>query len=108
MKRVLVIVPIVITVIAVGIIFIVDSEKFQCLLKGGIMLQGLSSKPWCNLPTSDAGKECTDLSQCQGYCKPNNESELNNEIIGICSEYMTSVGCFEWIYNGTIEKICAD
>ncbi len=48
-------------------------NKAKCEAKGGLWggtVSGRGRTPGCNLPTSDAGKPCTNDSQCQGSCVP--------------------------------------
>jgi len=51
----------------------------------------------CNFKTSDAGKICTDYSQCEShYCIPDqeekNDSKINRELTGKCSEWLYQTG----------------
>ena len=90
----------------------------ECKSKGGIwhkyMLPSgeLLDNPFCQLPFSDAGKECTDSSQCLGNCEPPQEflkREGGNWVIsyrenvsGTCSKF--SKGCeSHQIMNGTLD-----
>jgi len=44
-------------------------DKETCLAKNGKWAKiGLFPEEECNLPTSDAGRECSDVSQCEGTC----------------------------------------
>lgn len=58
---------------------VVPVDKVFCEARGGKWEQrGFVGVLKCNLPTSDAGKECTDSSQCESVCifdetKPNLE-----------------------------------
>ena len=94
------------------------NEEEECKSKGGIWHKyllpsdELLDNPFCQLPFSDAGKECTDSSQCLGNCEPPQEflkREGGNWVIsyrenvsGTCSKF--SKGCeSHQIMNGTLD-----
>jgi len=57
----------------------------------------------CNLPTSDAGKECTDSSQCEGNCEAKESAEIGSEDTGMCAENKLPYRCMMKIENGVVE-----
>jgi hypothetical protein len=76
----------------------------ECLRQNGLPSISFDAGPFCNLLTSDFGKECTDSSQCEGYCIAENE----NSNSGKCSEYdMLEDGC-GWleVVNGEVAELC--
>ena len=65
---------------------------------------GYISGPFCNSRTADAGKECTNSSQCQSICL----AESMEETSGKCSEFeVLGDGCgwFE-VINGEVAELC--
>jgi len=83
-------------------------EKEECETLGGKWgCKGMicSGNPcnmtvYCNKPTSDAGKTCTDSSQCESYCQaPSNTSSDSGDIIGKCYEYEYA-DCMSEVRNG--------
>ncbi|RLE38981.1 hypothetical protein DRJ17_02185 [Candidatus Woesearchaeota archaeon] len=74
---------------------------------------------YCNLPTTDAGKECSDSSECESFCI----AELLNltkedrlklaqgtfETKGRCHEWKIIVGCYSDVRNGIAQPaVCVD
>lgn len=82
------------------------ATKEECLQKGGTWKQwGLAPVESCNLPATDAGKVCTDFSQCQGTCL--GESLKSTE--GKCTDWVRTGGCQSILKNGKVENIiCLD
>jgi len=94
------------------------NEEEECKSQGGIWHKyllpsdELLDNPFCQLPFSDAGKECTDSSQCIGNCEPpqeffkrengNWEVSYRENVSGTCSKF--SKGCESYqIVNGTLD-----
>ena len=76
---------------------------------------GLSPREECNLPTSDAGKECLFSSECEGLCV----AELSREELaaaahkaiattGKCSAWRIVVGCMGVVEAGLVRPVCID
>jgi hypothetical protein len=52
----------------------------QCESKGGVWLGSISGRgrdSGCDLPTKDAGRKCSDGSQCESICVANDLSNKN-------------------------------
>lgn len=67
----------------------IDTQT-KCEAKGGQwggVVSGRGRSPGCNLPTNDAGKKCSDSSQCESVCIAHDESNKN------CS-------CYPWTRLG--------
>lgn len=82
------------------------ANKLECLAKGGVWQKwGLAGQEFCQIPALDAGKKCTDGSQCSyGICM----SE-NNSLPGACTKFKTNFGCYSKIENGKISSsLCVD
>lgn len=74
-----------------------DTAKGDCQAKGGMLVRGLGL-PVCSMPTPDAGKICTDSSQCAGLCRAP----------GRCSAQTDEFGCVELLEDGKPMVICMD
>lgn len=57
----------------------------------------------CVLPTSDAGKECTDSSECESYCIAPGGVEVGTQAYGKCLE-RTDANCIREVKNGLVQK----
>ena len=81
------------------------SGKEQCEIAGGLWgIWGNRSPATasCNPSASDAGKECTDSSQCQSFCQAKEGSEINTEDTGMCYGYELAI-CMQEVRNGVVE-----
>jgi len=104
-------------VIAGAAITVALAPRFLCEAKGGWWGSlGLSPVPQCNLPTSDAGKECSDSGECEGACIVELSSDdvarvKGGEIIhakGRCSAWRIIVGCYAFVEDGVVVLMCID
>lgn len=43
-----------------------------------------NTPPYCNMPTNDAGKSCTDSSQCQSFCQAPTGTKRGTPATGAC------------------------
>ncbi|MDO8558686.1 MAG: hypothetical protein Q7S09_05940 [bacterium] len=79
-----------------------------CLEAGGVWgrMTPIHQKEYCNMQTSDAGKTCTDSSQCQGPCI--GEYQGINLTSGKCSEWRIASGCHAFFHNGKPGSVCID
>ncbi len=70
-------------------------SEVSCEQFGGNWLsyygRGSSIHTSCQLPTTDANKECTNSSQCEGVCLPPVDRKASDqaELVGTCSEWDT-------------------
>jgi len=94
----------------------IDNES--CIAQGGIWGPiGLSPEPSCMLPTTDAGKVCSDSSECQAACVAE-LSQMESDLIrnhipvmttGKCTAWIGSVGCKAYVENGVVNGVlCVD
>lgn len=81
-----------------------------CAAKGGsIQPVGKAQIPTCVVPYADAGKACTDKSQCEGACVLEGNLEPANEVTGQCQKTNRQFGCYAKVVNGkTTGAICVD
>jgi hypothetical protein len=97
------------------------SDREACEAKNGEWGRvGLRLTEVCNLPTADAGKICSDQSDCEGDClaelsEVDYEKLTKNtgkEVIvtkGKCTAWKVTMGCNAYVKNGRVEGImCAD
>ena len=76
----------------------------ECVNQNGKPQVSHDGGPFCNLKTNDAGKKCTDSSQCEGYCIAKNQGDNS----GFCTEYeQLGDGC-GWLelINGEAAELC--
>lgn len=79
--------------------------KQECEAAGGLwgiwsnMANAVES---CNQATSDAGRECTDSSQCESYCQAKKGSKIGSEDTGLCYEYQEAI-CMKEIRDGVVD-----
>ena len=95
-----------------------NKDKEECIKKGGDWRRhGLSRVESCNLPTSDAGKECSDASECGGSCIAELSEEDNKKLSqdgivytkGKCTAWEQTYGCHAFVIDGKVQGIlCAD
>lgn len=81
-----------------------------CSAKGGtIQPVGKAQIPTCVTPYADAGKACTDKSQCQGQCVLEGNLEAQGEVTGACQKTDRQFGCYARVINGKATgAICVD
>lgn len=83
----------------------------QCGAIGGnwrpICLMG---KPACVVPYADAGKSCSDSSECSGRCVTGDTgAKPESAVRGICTANSDPCGCFQLVENGKAGfPLCAD
>jgi len=96
----------------------IPKDETSCKSAGGLWgAIGLSPVESCNMPTSDAGKECSSQSDCEGACLVELTAEQKEKVIagtvvettGTCTPYWITVGCRAFVEDGKIENIiCID
>lgn len=86
------------------------TDPAACSTQGGnwqpiCMLQ----KPACVLTFKDAGKACTDSSQCQGSCIVDGTAPPDQPAVGVCKATSDPCGCMQFVENGKAGyPLCAD
>ncbi len=73
---------------------------------GGMLFQPFLDErgPLCNLPSLDAGKECTDESQCESYCQAKEGAEAGSQESGLCYGYQEA-SCMQSVLNGVVQQM---
>lgn len=64
----------------------------------------------CVLPTSDAGTECLNNSDCEVGCvAPSSNTEAGRKVVGVCLGSTDVFGCHAYVSNGVVEAtLCVD
>ena len=80
----------------------IDQEK--CKAEGGsVRGVGMFGTPACVKPFPDAGKVCSDKSECQGLCKAPETSVVGSRSNGTCQKDTHDIyGCYDKIEAGTV------
>ena len=70
----------------------------------------MMQKPACVVTYKDAGKACTDSSQCSGRCiTAGTGAKPDAPATGICTTVSDPCGCFQTVENGKAGyPLCAD
>lgn len=91
--------------------------KEDCLKKGGVWeKQGPEPFETCDIRTQDAGRVCSDISQCEGTCMVKlSDEEFRSGMKGkkwkqngTCSPWRVTLGCFGMVKKGEVSVICID
>lgn len=83
----------------------------SCKAKGGSWEKiGKPQREGCILPTSDAGKNCTDSKQCQVACITSKENiQPGTQVTGQCHDSTYQFGCRTYVADGKAEAtLCID
>jgi hypothetical protein len=108
---------IIISAIILIILAIYGIPKLSCKLRGGEWeTMGTLRIKECNLPTSDADKECSSSNECEGSCiailsKEDYNKAINGTVYtkGKCTAWEIIVGCQAFVENGEVNGIlCID
>ncbi|HLC87928.1 MAG TPA: hypothetical protein VJG66_02655 [Patescibacteria group bacterium] len=85
----------------------VKSQEGVCEEAGGLWTEGpLSGEKFCNEKMADAGKECSDYSECQSSMCYSKQPDGP----GQCGEFRVNYGCYYRYYKGKIApvQLCGD
>ena len=80
----------------------IDQE--QCRAEGGAVRGvGMFGTPACVKPFADAGKVCSDKSECQGLCKAPENSVVGSRSTGTCQKDTHDIyGCYNEVKQGAV------
>jgi hypothetical protein len=87
------------------------AARVACTSAGGrVERRGRVGAELCVKPFADAGKACTDTSQCQGKCVGTVEqTAMVGSVAGQCQADDALFGCYSEIRNGkAVNAICVD
>jgi hypothetical protein len=66
-------------------------------------------KPACVISFKDAGKSCSDSSECSGRCTTAMGATPGTAAKGTCTANSDPCGCFQLVVNGKADySLCAD
>lgn len=88
-----------------------DASASACLAGGGTMTQVGKLQTWkCITPYKDAGKACTDSSQCEGECRTSvNTQPGKGPVTGACQADNGHFGCSATVEKGQLGRaLCVD
>ena len=84
----------------------------SCTARGGQMQQVGRAQTWqCVVNYADAGKRCTDASQCEGQCEIAGNSGIaaGTAATGVCQADSNRFGCRTTVKDGKAEAtLCID
>ncbi len=80
----------------------IDQDK--CRAEGGsIRGVGMFATPACVKPFPDAGKTCSDKSDCRGLCKAPDEVAVGSQSTGTCQNDTHDIyGCYNELKQGAV------
>ena len=87
------------------------AQKNNCAAQGGEWKRlGIMGFEHCVLPARDAGKPCSDGSECEYGCRGGSKAIGDGDrAIGSCAHNSNGFGCYSTIVNGkTGGRICVD
>lgn len=69
----------------------------------------MMGKPACVVTFKDAGKSCSDSSECSGRCVTKGGAQPGAEMRGVCTTNSDPCGCFQLVTKGKADyALCAD
>lgn len=87
-----------------------NADKAACEKAGGDLRPVCRmGKPMCVVTFSDAGKQCSDSSECMGRCMAENGAEAMKPAVGHCAADNQPCGCMQIVANGLAQPtLCVD
>jgi len=80
---------------------VVPQAEGGCVSAGGRWgPMGVFRNVGCDIKTTDAGKTCSDSSQCQASCLGPKGSKAGDHVVGSCSAYVANFGNVVTVENG--------
>lgn len=63
---------------------------------------------YCDIKTNDAGKPCSDTTDCEGFCVPESEHmNIGAPTTGVCSAHAL-FWCSSYVAHGRLAEACVD
>ena len=88
------------------------AEETACAAAGGDWRrEGMLGSWMCVMPHADAGRSCTDGSQCRGDCRLADDARppQGGPVTGVCQADTSPFGCFTRVENGrAAATLCVD
>jgi len=88
-----------------------EAERERCNAAGGAVLQaGILGAENCIIPYADAGKTCSDSSDCLGDCRLTaSRAQPEETVTGTCQINDSPFGCYQTVENGRAGfTLCVD
>jgi hypothetical protein len=91
-----------------------STDIANCAARGGVVdTVGRMQREVCRVPYADAGKACSDKSDCTARCILDREEgdtePAGGSVTGKCQQYETQFGCFSEVDGGkVVSTICVD
>jgi hypothetical protein len=87
-----------------------EDDPQACTARGGTMQRiCLQGKLTCVETYKDAGKPCTDKSQCLGQCRYSGSAAPGASVVGECQRTSDPCGCFATVASGKHQgTLCVD
>lgn len=87
-----------------------SADPAACTKAGGavqpVCMRGV---PMCIVSFKDAGKVCSDSSECSGRCMAQNSPQPDKPAKGVCAPDNQPCGCFQTVEKGLAGyPLCAD
>lgn len=98
-------------VVTAGAAAVEPPSREACEAAGGQWGRlGLQPQARCNLPAPDAGKPCTDATDCAGACIAPPSAPVDSRAQGTCSPRMLLLGtCLKQVLGGVVTPpLCVD
>jgi len=87
------------------------TELSQCRARGGRPAHGPFGERYCRIRYPDAGRACTDSSQCLGGCVWGDDMWAHPpaQVVGACQSENVTYGCYFTVLKGrAVDPRCAD
>ena len=86
-----------------------DSAEKCATISGNWRPICMRGMPACVVTFKDAGKSCSDSSECSGRCIAKGGAQPGTETRGICTTKSDPCGCFQLVTKGKADyALCAD
>lgn len=91
-----------------------STDIANCAARGGVVdTVGRMQRQVCRVPYADAGKTCSNRSDCTALCildREEGDTEPGSgKVTGKCQQYETQFGCFSEVDGGRVTStICVD
>lgn len=91
-----------------------STDIANCAARGGVIdTVGRMQRQVCRVPYADAGKTCSNKSDCTARCildREEGDAEPGSgKVAGRCQQYQTQFGCFSEVDGGRVKStICVD
>lgn len=86
-------------------------DQHQCRTEGGsVRGVGMFGTPACVKPFADAGRACSDKSECEGLCEAADDAVIGSRSAGTCQKDTHDFyGCYNEVKQGlVIGGMCFD